>query len=233
MIDEGVFSGTPGYPRGYGRSHHILCLPKCLLITVSRAHDTNSDKEMTNLLPGDGRPQLTSVDPICKSSQASANQTNGFPRLQAGPGSIIALRYREGGHISKPVQEKLTLGSVSVYGTGTPVVDAAIESIHFKWTQKGTGGDRRGVLLHRSSFDDGVCYEHNGTPLSILRALHPLPHDDLDADSLLCKVQVTLPHTAARGSVYTMYWVWDWPSSNPQGLAKQQVYTTCLDVDVV
>jgi hypothetical protein len=39
---------------------------------------------------------------------------------------------------------------------------------------------------------------------------------------------VTIPRIGA-GSLYTLYWVWDWPSSDP---ASPQVYTTCIDVDV-
>lgn len=189
---------------------------------------------MTQLLPGDGRSWLTDADSTCKESQLQGNQTRGYPRLRARPGSVIAVRYREGGHISKTSDEKLTPGAISVHGTDLGARNRALNDVHFKWTYDGHGGNMEGRLLYRSSFDDGVCFEANGSPLAIMRAAYPLSHDALDAEHLLCTAKISLPQTARRGSVYTIFWVWDWPSFSAQGdqVVKQQFYTSCIDIDI-
>jgi hypothetical protein len=48
---------------------------------------------------------------------------------------------------------------------------------------------------------------------------------------------IQLPADAPSGQPYTLYWVWDWPTAPgvdpnlPNG--KQELYTTCIDIDIV
>jgi hypothetical protein len=54
---------------------------------------------------------------------------------------------------------------------------------------------------------------------------------------LWCQQDIQLPSSAPSGKLYTLYWVWDWPTAAgvdptyPNG--KAEIYTTCMDVDVV
>ncbi len=50
-----------------------------------------------------------------------------------------------------------------------------------------------------------------------------------------CRNHVQLSQDAMQG-LYTLYWVWDWPTSSgtPRALkGKTEIYTTCIDVDIV
>jgi hypothetical protein len=193
---------------------------------------------MTYLLPLSQRSSLTNVDTICKPTQSAGNQSSSYPHLQAQPGDQIALRYCENGHISKPIPEKPTFGSVSVYGTGDSRDSDAVVNIHHIWNANNTGGDLRGRLLQRQSFDDGSCYEKNESELSAIRAIAGQPpHDNVDGASLACKSVITIPGDVPSESMYTLYWVWDWPSvGNVDGkgtVLKEQLYTTCIDIEIV
>lgn len=195
------------------------------------------DTQMTHLLPGDDRASLSMNDPMCASAQEKGNQTQGYPMLTASWGDTVALRYRENGHITKATGDKATFGTVSVYGTLDARADDELVSIHHVWNANNTGGDQRGRLLHRQSFDDGACYEYNDTPLATARAaIGQPPHDEVDGESLACKVEIVLPTDSRQGQFYTLYWVWDWPSvgvsSVAPGTTKQQYYTTCIDIQI-
>lgn len=193
---------------------------------------------MTYLLPLSQRSSLTNMDMVCKSTQSAGNQSSAYPRLQAQPGDQVALRYRENGHISKPIPEKPTFGSVSVYGTNDPRDSDAVVNIHHIWNANNTGGDRRGRLLQRQSFDDGSCYENNESELSAIRAVAGQPpHDGVDGINLACKSVVTIPRDVPQKTWYTLYWVWDWPSVGNVGgkgtILKEELYTTCIDIQIV
>ena len=128
---------------------------------------------MTHLLPYLPRTSFTDADLMCKSTQVFGNQSEVFPLLRVHAGDLVALRYRENGHITKsdsPEDEKLTFGAVSVYGTRSAREDDKLTSIHHVWNANNTGGDLRGRLLHRQSFDDGSCYESNKSSLSAVRS---------------------------------------------------------------
>lgn len=110
--------------------------------------------------------------------------------------------------------------------------------VHKVWNKEGTGGDKRGVLLATRNFDDGRCYQVNGDSISKQRQSE-FPHtaDQLMGVNLWCQSDIALPSNAPSGKPYTLYWVWDWPTlpgvdpNLPKG--KQEIYTTCIDVDVV
>jgi hypothetical protein len=193
---------------------------------------------MTHRLPPSTSPFIEADDVLCAPSQIRGFQLEGYPALDAHEGSRISLRYTENGHITKPIPEKPTFGSVSVYGTASPFNNDTLRGIHHVWNRNGTGGDRRGVLLNRQSFDDGSCYEANDSYLSKARQLkHQRPHDGLDGANLACSVEVVLPGSIQKATGYTLYWVWDWPSIGESAetlyVKKDEVYTTCVDIGII
>lgn len=193
---------------------------------------------MTYLLPLSQRSSLNNMDAMCKETQSIGNQSGSYPHLLAQPGDQIALRYRENGHISKPIPEKPTFGTISIYGTGDPRDSDTAVHIHHIWNANNTGGDLRGRLLQRQSFDDGSCYERNDSELSAIRAVTGQPpHDAIDGTSLACKAVVTIPRDISASTLYTLYWVWDWPSVGNEGgegaILKEELYTTCIDMQIV
>jgi hypothetical protein len=185
---------------------------------------------------------------MCMNTQNTQNQTDGSPRLQAAPGSAIALRYQENGHVTLPQNQPgkpENRGTVFVYGTTQPNSKDTLLAIHKVWNAAGTGGDKRGVLLSTQNFDDGQCYQQNGGSISIARqhaagagfVNNIKPPDPLMGSNLWCQQNIALPTNAPVGKPYTLYWVWDWPTlpgidpDLPQG--KNEIYTTCMDVDVI
>jgi hypothetical protein len=53
---------------------------------------------------------------------------------------------------------------------------------------------------------------------------------------LWCHNIVELPANIQASEVYTLYWVWDWPTATGTTgllLGKDEVYTTCIDIDII
>lgn len=226
IAPNGTLVGQPGYARG----------------NVLRSSPGFGDPTMVNLIPPDGRTinQIQPTDLMCKSSQTSQTQTSGSPRLQAAPGSAVALRFQENGHVTLPDNQPgkpPNRGTVYVYGTTQPNPDDSFLAIHRVWNADGTGGDGRGVLLSTRNFDDGQCYQTNGGSISQQRQQQfKHPFDMLMGNDLWCQQDIQLPSSAPSGQPYTLYWVWDWPTlpgtaGFPDG--KQEIYTTCMDIDIV
>ncbi|PYI13536.1 hypothetical protein BO86DRAFT_393011 [Aspergillus japonicus CBS 114.51] len=228
IAPNGTFVGATGYPRG----------------NVQRTAAGFSDTDMTYLIPPDGRANQSEIlptDKMCKDSQQMYQQTEGNPRLQASAGAAIALRFQENGHVTLPGTQPgkpANRGTVYVYGTTEPKADENLLDVHRVWNRDGTGGDRRGVLLSEQNFDDGRCYQINSGNISEHRQAE-FPHvaDQTMGADLWCQQDIALPANAPSGKPYTLYWVWDWPTAPgvtealPNG--KQEIYTTCIDVDVV
>lgn len=225
---NGTFVGAPGYPRG----------------NVLRTSPGFGDPTMTYLIPPNGR-EIGSVilptDRLCKPTQQTRNQTQGSPRLQASPGAAIALRFQENGHVTLPWNQPgkpANRGTVYVYGTTEPTNNETLLAVHKVWNRDGTGGDKRGVLLSVQNFDDGRCYQINNGNISEARQSE-FPHvaDKLMGADLWCQQDIALPSNISVGKPYTLYWVWDWPTlphidpTLPNG--KPEIYTTCIDVDVI
>lgn len=196
------------------------------------------DKTMTYLLPPNERPgnEILPIDRICKPSQQSSAETVGSPRLEASAGAQVLLRYQENGHVTLPANTpgKLTAGMVSIYGTNQSLPDDTLQAIHNVWNAMGTGGDQQGRLLAQQNFDDGACYQPNGGRISRERRVK-YPPDPLQGQNRWCRNHVQLPQDTTEG-LYTLYWVWDWPTSSgtPGALkGKREIYTTCIDVDIV
>ncbi|KAL2110860.1 hypothetical protein VUR80DRAFT_632 [Thermomyces stellatus] len=237
IAPNGTFVGEPGYARGM----------------IARDDPNFTDSALQYLLPPNGRaegPVILDSDNIAKNGIDS--YTEQFPRLSAAPGELIALRYQENGHVSLPENTKnkpLNRGTVYVYGTAKASDDDKILDILHEWTTDGNGGDKRGKLIATRNYDDGQCHEANGGEISSLRAQKfPKQDDALQGPKLWCQVDVRIPEDIAAGSVYTMYWVWDWPTLKPElvetskdgkfptqgdGVEKPEVYTSAIDIDIV
>ena len=243
IIDlSGDFVETAGFPRGNGWSCMLNDEPSSTDRIVLRTSPDFDDSTMTYLLPPDGRyaRALLPSDRICKSSQQTDNQTEGSPALRAFSGANIALRYQENGHITLTQNNppgKLSPGKISVFGTTASRPNDSILEIYGVWDFAGQAGDKRGRLLTIGNFDDGQCYQINDSPLSKERqqkfAHSPNP---LEGQNLWCKITVTLPLNLVPGTLYTLYWVWDWPTAaGTPGLpfGQLQIYTTCIDIVIV
>lgn len=230
--DKGEYVGEYGYPRGM----------------VSKTDPGYNGNSMNWLLPVQPKVFIDETSPLCHTSQTKQEQSSDkYPRLKSVPGGFIAMRYMENGHVTdvdpatglgKPEKG----GTVFVYGTTSPKEDEKLVDV-LRWSQDGSGGDKRGTLLATNDFDDGRCYEINSTPTSEERrvsdpnfAMGQAVADSPGNYPLFCETNVQLPKNVTQGKPYTFYWVWQWntaPNVDP-GLptGKDQYYTTCIDVDV-
>ncbi|MBE3041556.1 hypothetical protein IMZ48_03045, partial [Candidatus Bathyarchaeota archaeon] len=235
IATNGTFVGDPGYSRGM----------------IARGPGF-SDPQQVYMLPPDGRGAegILPTDKIARFGEES--YTAEFPKLAAAPGEIIALRYQENGHVSipdSPPNKPANRGNVFIYATDQPSDDDKFLDIHHKWNTDGTGGDKRGKLIATRNFDDGQCRQVNGGEISQSRnqKFQKAP-DTLQGGDLWCQVDVLIPEDVAVDSVYTMFWVWDWPTLSPElaqkskngdyptqgeGVETPQVYTSAIDINIV
>jgi hypothetical protein len=229
--DKGQYVGAYGYMRGY---------------RVRGGPDFDQDA-LVQRMPAsneDGKIFITADQLLCHENQREQKQVSDkFPRLQTVPGSFIAIRYQENGHVTtadtiagKPEKG----GTVYVYGTTEPKNDEKLVDV-LQWTQDGKGGDKRGVLLAMNDYDDGRCYLNNDTPIATERKkmdpayMAGTPQSGPANSVMYCETDVKLPDTIEQGKPYTLYWVWQWPTlpgtvGLPNG--KDEYYSTCIDVDI-
>ena len=221
IAPNGSFTGDPGFARG----------------NCARATTGNPDKCMVYLLPPNGRAEANKIldsDPMCMPSQQTQTQSKDSPRLQAAPGSLVALRYQENGHVTLPLNQAGKPekgGIVYIYGTTQPDPNDKFLAIHKVWNADGTGGDKRGKLLAAQNYDDGQCHQKNGGKISTDRqqTFKTVPAQPMGED-LWCQNDIAIPADAPSGKPYTLYWVWDWPTlpggdpNLPKG--KSESYTT-------
>ncbi|KAJ5751789.1 hypothetical protein N7520_008706 [Penicillium odoratum] len=228
IASNGTFTGDPGYPRG----------------NYLRTAAGFSDLTMTYLIPPNTQANVTVVydsTKLCKDTQQNQTQTTGSPRLKAKAGDALALRYQENGHVTLPWNQPgkpANRGTVYIYGTTEPKVGETLNDVHGVWSWNNTGGDGRGTLLSVQNFDDGRCYQINTGNISEYRQeKYPHQANTLMGADLWCQQDMQLPTTAPTGKLYTLYWVWDWPTrpsvddGYPDG--KKEIYTTCMDIDIV
>ncbi len=227
VIENGIFSGSNGYPRGY----------------VSRSEPGFNDDMMTNLIPSleSGRTRINDLDLLCSPTQMTANQTTGYPQLQVSPGSYVAMKYLENGHVTLPQNQPgkpLAGGTIYVFGTTQPNENEKLADV-LEWSSDGTGGNQLGLLLTAQNFDDGRCYQVNSGSISVTRQMEfpdPVPSQPGSIDEQWCETDVFIPGDLQPGSTYTLYWVWQWPTEpGAPGLpdGKDEYYTTCSDLDIV
>jgi hypothetical protein len=219
IASNGSFVGDLGFPRAY----------------LSR--ETNQQDSNTNLIPPNGRATgnaILSTDLMCSTSQTVGKQTTGFPRLKAAPKDRVALRYEENGHVTKFTTDPgkpLGRGTVYVYATKTPSNSDTYLGIHRVWNVNGTGGDQRGKLIATQSFDDQRCYQAGGGAVANTRAQQLGTNSNTE---VLCQTDIQIPDDVGTTGMYTLYWVWEWPTLFTNGnVAKNQSYTACMDIDLV
>lgn len=228
ISNNGLYQGDYGYPRGF-------------VARTDPGFDGFSDDY---LLPtaASGRLRINGSDLLCHPAQRTQNQSNEkYPRLQVAPGDWFAMKYAENGHVTLPANQKgkpLHGGTVFVFGTTEPKDDEKITDV-MDWTADGSGGDKRGKLLAAQNFDDGRCYQINPSNNSTMRQVQfakDYPDDLYSKDEQWCESDVQLPTDAPTGKIYTLYWVWQWPTAVGTvdiEMGKDEYYTTCADVDVV
>ncbi|KAK7179078.1 hypothetical protein PSPO01_14861 [Paraphaeosphaeria sporulosa] len=208
VVKEGVLVGKPGFPRGY----------------VQRT-PTFTDQDMTYLLPPAGRMEnkILPSDLACKETQRNKNYTVHSPMLVVRPNDHIRLLYQENGHVTRIKDDpnrKGTSGTVTVvgtrHGTSTDTLQDILDS----------NSARHHATTHISNFDDGVCYQANGTPEALKRQRQSQrPRLEVEGPDLWCGQDFLVPGSLKARDVYTMYWIW-----NFDGFASTERYTTCLDV---
>ncbi|KAG8533728.1 uncharacterized protein KY384_001469 [Bacidia gigantensis] len=238
IIDgSGSFTGQPGYIRaftprtapGFKDTSLVHILPPS---DPLEARDDNAASK-NYITQG-----ISATDPMCRKSQQAQTQTPGFPRLQAPAGSMVALTYLENGHVTQPQVppgKPAGSGDVYVYVTSQPKANENFLDVFQKWTEDGTGGDKRGRLVAKQTYDDGRCYQVNGSPISQDRQKQ-FPHtaDPATGTDLACQNDIKLPSDLPAGKPVTVYWVWDWHTEPGAASAsgKPEIYTSCLDVDI-
>lgn len=218
-------------------------VPRVLAFSTPGPNPAFNDFAMQNLIPPNGRSEILATDNICKSTQRKPNVTDYSPMLQISASSKLLLRYQENGHVTLRYRDdgaslprKPTAGTVWVYGTNRSSQDDKIMSIHGVWNKDGTGGDGRGILLAEAPFDDGECYQVNESEESVRRqALPQRRHTEREGRDLWCGIALRLPSDLQAGTNYTLYWVWSWPTllnEQPQQW-EQEIYTSCMDIEIL
>ncbi len=201
----------------------------------------HNDTIMTYLLSPNGRSEDIEIifsDRICMPSQQFSYQSQGSSRLKMRAGKKVVLRYQENEHVTLPhaIPGKTTSETVFVYDIKKSRSTDTLLNIHKVWNKDETTGDARGRLLAEFDFDDEECYESN-----FLSSIYQLRQKIFEANSeqksnRWCRNRVQVPKKTTE-RLYTLYWVWDWPSSldipNGSMRRKNEIYTTCLDLHVV
>ncbi len=201
----------------------------------------HNDTIMTYLLSSNersGNIEIIFSDRICMLSQQFSYQSQGSSRLKVKAGKKVVLRYQENEHITLPHETpgKVTSETVFVYGIKESRSTDTLLNIHKVWNKDETAGDARERLLAEVDFDDEECYGSN-----FLSPIYQLRQKLFEANSgqgpnRWCRNRVQVPEDTTEG-VYTLYWVWDWPSSldTPDGSMrwKDEIYTTCVDLHVI
>lgn len=211
IAPNGTMTGTPGYERSHAVRGQI------------------SEDDIVWLLPPNGRPDgkvIHTDDKIAKPVQRPLNAssyTSQFGMAKAAPGDYIALQYQENGHVTLPAinpYKTINAGTVYVYGTNqSDLTNTNLVDVHFSWTADGTGGDKKGRLLATRNFDDGQCYQINSNITSAYRqASYPKQAQDPMGGDLWCQSDIQIPEDVSAGQVYTMIWVWDWPTMSIPGV---------------
>ncbi len=227
VIKDGMYTGDYGYPRGY----------------VARTDPGFSGQSNVYILPpaSAGRSRIADPDLLCHESQRTAKNTDNYPRLTAAPGSWMAMRYTENGHVTLPettVGKPENGGTVYVFATTEPKEDEKLTEV-LKWTADGSGGDKRGRLLTAQDYDDGRCYQINPSANSKSRQeafAKAYPDQPIANAEQWCETDVNLPKDLETGKTLTVYWVWSWPTmpgidpNLPDG--KDEYYTNCADIEI-
>ena len=159
----------------------------------------NVDILFTYRLEGEQLREL----PVCKENQRKPINRSNFPRLKARPGELVISSHFENGHVTLQRVENPAgfPGFMYWFGTGSPREVTTFGEV-LSWGD-GKEGPKNGTLLKVNPYDDGLCAEPNGTPLSAQRGVGPT------RENKACRGNFRLPADLKSGSTYTVYWVWD------------------------
>ncbi|KAI5467310.1 hypothetical protein BGZ63DRAFT_333094, partial [Mariannaea sp. PMI_226] len=202
LAKNGTMIGPTGYPRGY--------------ISRDSTNPPYSDSIPQNILPIAGQAAYSGNE-ILNKFKYEPNPS--FPMLEAAPGDYVAIMHLENGHTTLPQNQPLkpkNRGTVYFYGTSEPKDEEKLFDVHLLWNKDGTGGDKRGRLLATRNYDDGQCYQNNPGVLSVDRATQYASQGAKHDEELACQSDIKLPEDLKEGSVYTVYWYWDWPDLNAE-----------------
>lgn len=208
IASNGTMVGAPGYERA-----HVV-------------RGTIAEDDIVWLLPPNGRADGKVIhldDKIANPRQRMLSYPEQFGPVKAAPGDFVALQYQENGHVTKPSAapfKPLNSGTVYVYGTlYNDLTDTNLVDVHLAWTQDGTGGNQKGRLIASRNYDDGQCYQINSDPISLQRQKEfPKTAEDPMGRDLWCQTDVQIPCDTPIGAMYTVIWVWDWPTMSASGV---------------
>ncbi|KAG5986726.1 hypothetical protein E4U43_005382 [Claviceps pusilla] len=206
IAPNGTMVGERGFPRGY----------------VARSDPAFVDKKLQQLLPAEGQSAYTGQE-ILTNHSLDANPRN--PLLQAAPGDHVAIIHLENGHVSLPQNQPkkpLNRGTIFFYGTSQPKPQEKLFDVHLRWNKEGTGGDKRGVFLGTKDYDDGQCFQPNTAAITNERASKFSSEGARTSQELPCQSVIKLPDNLKPGSLYTVYWYWDWPDLNADKIDMQK-----------
>ncbi|UKZ75422.1 hypothetical protein TrVFT333_003107 [Trichoderma virens FT-333] len=204
VAPNGTMIGAEGYARGW--------------VPRDSTDPAFQDSIPQWILPASGQSAY-SGDEVLNKYKLDENPR--FPMLEAAPGDHIAIIHLENGHTTLPQNQPkkpLNRGTVFLYGTSQPKENERLFDVHLVWNKKGTGGDGRGVLLSTRNYDDGQCYQPNPGPISTERAAKLAPEGAVHDRELGCQSTLQLPSDLKPGSIYTIYWYWDWPDLNADSI---------------
>lgn len=225
---NGSYIGDYGYPRGY-------------IARTDHGYNGESDKYQLPPPTSSGHDRITDQMLLCHPAQRTANYSSEYPKLQVAPGSYVAMKYTENGHVTQPwlpAGKPEKGGTVWVFGTYQPNATETLANV-LKWTSDGKGGDGKGWMMTAQTFDDGRCYQLNSNEISINRQIKHADHKPDQPTSQIeqwCETDLQVPTDAKVGSLLTTYWVWAWetaPYTDGAKCGKDEYYITCSDFDVV
>ncbi|OQO15052.1 hypothetical protein B0A48_00434 [Cryoendolithus antarcticus] len=188
-----------------------------------------------------GRVRINESMFACHPAQRTANYTEAYPQLNVAPGSYVAMKYLENGHVTQPwipAGKPDQSGTVWVFGTYDPSPEEKLTDV-LAWTSDSTGGNKKGWLMAAQAYDDGRCHQLNQAPISITRQISfPNRVSGQPASQIeqWCETDLYIPDDARVGSTLTTYWVWSWDTGmRTEGAfcGKDEYYTTCSDFQVI
>jgi hypothetical protein len=167
------------------------------------------------------QPGLTA--PICAPFQQTFNQYSNplYPQLIAAPGDYVQGIYLENGHVTLLQTPESKSGTVYWFGTTVDSPSRTLADV-MAWKQ---GGNKQGVMLSSATpFDDGLCAEDNGSPIALARKAK--------GGTGPCKSAFKIPENLKDGSIYTVYWVWDFSKHFAEPADRVEWYTSCIDIKI-
>ena len=226
---NGSYVGEVGYPRSF----------------VSRTDASFTGFSNKWQLPSPdtdvGRTRITDSMLVCHPSQRTATYSSQYPQLSVAPGSYVAMKYLENGHVTQPyipAGKPKGSGTVFIFGTYEPSASETLVNV-LSWTKDGKGGNGKGWLMAAQNYDDGRCAQLNQAPISIHRQMsdgnHPPGQPTVQVEQW-CEADLLIPANAPIGATLTTYFVWDWGTGmQTEGAmcGKDEYYTTCADLKVV